>query len=50
MSAIIKEFKSFLGKYKALWLIPLLLLLILATLFVAFSKGRVHTPFIYSNF
>jgi len=50
MKKLIKEFKDFLKKYKALWLIPLLLLLILATFFVAFSKGRVHTPFIYSNF
>ncbi len=50
MSRTVKEFKEFMKKYRPLWLIPLLILLIIISAVIIFSIGKIHTPFIYSTF
>ncbi|MCF7917370.1 MAG: DUF5989 family protein [Candidatus Omnitrophica bacterium] len=47
---IFTEFLRFARAKKELWLLPLLLILIILALFIAFGQGRLNIPFIYSQF
>lgn len=50
MINFIKEFGSFLVSRKKYWLIPLVVMLLLLSLFIALTQGTALAPFIYSIF
>jgi hypothetical protein len=47
---LFEQFLRFAKTKKELWLLPLLVILIVLALTIAFGQGRVNIPFIYSQF
>lgn len=47
---IIKEFFIFLRDYKLWWITPIVLVLLLLSLFIFFTEGSAVLPFIYAVF
>jgi hypothetical protein len=47
---ILGELLRFLWKRKLWWLIPMIVMLILFSLFLVFAQGSVLTPFLYTLF
>lgn len=50
MIDFIKEFGAFLLQRKRYWMIPLIIILLLLSLFIILSQGTALAPFIYSIF
>jgi hypothetical protein len=47
---LIKEFFIFLRDYKLWWITPIVLVLLLLSLFIFFTEGSAVLPFIYAVF
>jgi len=47
---LVKEFFSYIGENKKLWLIPIIIILILVGVIVLVSQSQALAPFIYSLF
>lgn len=50
MVEFLKEFASFLFQQKRYWMIPLVVILLLLSVFIIWSQGTVLAPFIYTLF
>lgn len=47
---IFEGFFEYVNSHKSLWLSPLLIILIILSIIIIFSKGRFSVPIIYSEF
>ena len=48
--SILKEIGEFIWKRKALWMVPIILILVLISLLIILTQGTAVAPFIYTLF